>query len=69
VGCNRPPAAASIRNTLSDQCDGEHMVLPLDWEGRAELDGADNEFTGVSVYGAGRMVGRGESNNERYVLP
>lgn len=68
MGRNRPFAAASIRNTVPDQCDREHMVLPFDWKGRAELDGADYEFVGVSVYGVGRMVGRGESNNERCVL-
>ncbi|KAA6411416.1 MAG: hypothetical protein FRX48_04696 [Lasallia pustulata] len=36
-------------------------------EGGVEFDGADYEFVGVSVYGVGGVVGRGQGDFQRYL--
>ena len=58
-----------VRGAVGGESDGERVVLPADWTGRAEPDGADYEFVGVSVYGVGGVVGGGEGYIERYVSP
>jgi hypothetical protein len=58
----------SVCDTVVIECHWQRVVLHIDRQGGIESHGANHELSGILVHRIGRMVGRKEGYQQRYVF-